>query len=197
MAKFRVRLKLQGFELEIDGERGDIPAIASAVEQQFAALVKPAEMIAEDREQGGNEKNVSGDSTKATLRPSRRRSTKASSDNTSAEALQYRHDSSKYGNPVQSWNALQKLIWLLIVVRGSADQKEVSSNQLVATYNQHYKASGKLPPNIVSRELAKAKVQNPAWVGEDKTLWYLTDEGERQAQQLVQSVLNPNDSQPI
>ena len=51
MGKFRVRLKLQGLELEIDGERGDIPAITSAVQQEFSSLIKPAEVIADGRGQ--------------------------------------------------------------------------------------------------------------------------------------------------
>ena len=40
--------------------------------------------------------------------------------------------------------------------------------------------------------LGKAKVLNPAPVGEDKGLWFLTDEGDRQAQALIQSVLSPS-----
>jgi hypothetical protein len=39
MAKFRIRLKLQALDLDIDGEREYIPAITSAVQQQFAGLI--------------------------------------------------------------------------------------------------------------------------------------------------------------
>ena len=51
MAKFRIRLKVQGFELEVDGEREDIPAITAAVQQQLTGLVTPAESIADNHKQ--------------------------------------------------------------------------------------------------------------------------------------------------
>ena len=46
MAKFRIRLKVQALELEVDGEREDIPVITSAVQQQFAGLLQPTEAMA-------------------------------------------------------------------------------------------------------------------------------------------------------
>jgi len=41
MGKFRIRLKVQGLEVEVDGEREDIPAITSAVNSQLTAQVAP------------------------------------------------------------------------------------------------------------------------------------------------------------
>ena len=73
-------------------------------------------------------------------------------------------------------------------LKNQAGAKEVDPAQLVATFNQHFKSTGKLHPPLVTRELGKAKVANPAPVGEDKGLWYLTDEGERQAQALIQTL---------
>jgi hypothetical protein len=40
MPKFKIRLKIQAFELEVDGEREDIPAINNALQQQFTALIQ-------------------------------------------------------------------------------------------------------------------------------------------------------------
>jgi hypothetical protein len=62
----------------------------------------------------------------------------------------------------------------------------------VATFNEKFKAAGKLHLRNVTRELSKAKVSNPAAVGEDKDLWYLTEEGDRQATTLVAGVLAPS-----
>jgi hypothetical protein len=67
----------------------------------------------------------------------------------------------------------------------------VSAPQLVGVYNEHFKNAGKLHPPNVTRELAKAKVQNPSAVGEDKGLWLLTDNGERVATELIKSIQNP------
>lgn len=44
----------------------------------------------------------------------------------------------------------------------------------------------------MTMHLGKAKLMNPAPIGEDKGLYFLTDEGDRQAKQLIQSVLNPS-----
>jgi len=131
---------------------------------------------------------MSGSSTRGS-RAARRRAAKATSEGGQGEPLEYRHDSSTYGNPQQSWNQLEKVAWLLSVIKGLNGVAEVSAAQLVATFNQHYKPSGKLHLPTLTRDLGKAKVQNPPWVGEDKGLWYLTEEGERQAQQLIQNTL--------
>jgi hypothetical protein len=60
MAKFRVRLKLQGMELEIDGEREDMPAISTAVQQQLASLIRPAAGLASGEELQANNTVIDG-----------------------------------------------------------------------------------------------------------------------------------------
>ena len=92
---------------------------------------------------------------------------------------------------MQTWNATEKCIWLLYVIKGTSGTKEVSGPQLAATFSHYFKPSGKLHPPHVTRDLARAKVQNPARIGEDKGAYYLTGEGDRKAQQLIQSVLAP------
>ena len=52
MGKFRLRLKLQGLEVEIDGEREDIPAITAALDSNWPALV-PADRNGSQRRTGG------------------------------------------------------------------------------------------------------------------------------------------------
>lgn len=67
----------------------------------------------------------------------------------------------------------------------------MSGPALAATFNQYFKTVGKLHPPNVTRDLAKLKVQNPAPIGEDKGNYYLTAEGDRQAETLIKAVLNP------
>ena len=193
MPKFRIRLKVQGLELEVDGEREDIPAITSAVQQQLSGLVIPAEAMADGHKQLGDGGRGNGGEEEKSKGRGRKRggASRASTDGVAGQAIEFRHDAAKYGNPLQSWDVTQKSTWLLFVIKGLTDTKEVSGPQLAATFNQYFKPAGKVHPPNVTRELNKAKVQNPAWVGEDKGLWFLTDEGDRQAQQLIQSVLNP------
>jgi hypothetical protein len=80
---------------------------------------------------------------------------------------------------------------VLAVIKSITGTKEVSGPQVSATFNHYFKQAGKVHPPNVTRDLGLAKVANPASVGEDKGMWYLTDEGDRQAAVLIQSVLNP------
>jgi hypothetical protein len=194
MAKFRIRLKVQGFELEVDGEREDIPAITAAVQKQFAGLIQPAEDMADDHKQiEAGSQTLDAELAKPPSRSKGKRNTtaKASVDGPSGQPIDFRHDPSKYGNPEQSWSVLDKCVWMLFVLEGITTTKEVSGPQLTSTFNGQFKSSGKVHPPNVSRDLGRAKVQNPALVGEDKGLWYLTEKGKEYAQQMIDKVLNP------
>lgn len=192
MGKFRLRLKVQALEVEIDGEREDLPAIRSAIGHQLTGLVEPVEVAANGRKHIPETSNViDADATKngrGTGRSARKREGRSQEP---ATPIEFRHDAAKYGNPLQTWSVTEKCIWLLAVIKGIAATEEVSGPQLAATFNQHFKQAGRIHPPLVTRELGKAKMQNPALVGEDKGSWFLTAEGDRQAQQLIQNVLNP------
>ena len=47
MSKFKVKLKLQGLELEIEGSRDDMHLIGQNLGQQMAGLLQPAGAIVE------------------------------------------------------------------------------------------------------------------------------------------------------
>jgi len=194
MAKFRIRLKVQGLELEVDGEREDIPAITSAIQQQFVGLVQPTEqMVNGQKHLNDPAKTIEGEASRPQARSSKKRgsSAKGPSGGVATQAIEFRHDSGSYGNPLQSWSVIDKTIWMLAVIKGITNTADVSGAAIAATFNQYFKQSGKVHPPNVSRDLGLAKVQNPAPVGEDKGLWFLTAEGDKQAQTLIQSVLNP------
>lgn len=194
MAKFKFRLKVQALELEVEGKRQDIPLITAAVNRQFASLVEPAEVIADAPKQIRNGAGaIDVDTGGTSRRGSSRRRTGARTSGDSAAPVEFRHDSAKFGSPLQGWTVTEKCIWLLYVLQTSTSTREYTAAQLVATCNQQFKAAGKLHPPNVTRELPKAKVLVPAPIGEDKSLWYLTAEGERQAKELVTRALNaPN-----
>jgi hypothetical protein len=107
------------------------------------------------------------------------------------QAIDFRHDSAKYGNPSQSWSVTQKTIWLMYVLKNVQSSNEISASQLLATFNENFKQAKTIHPPHLSRDLGSAKVQNPAPVGEHKGMWYLTSEGERQAKELIQNVITP------
>jgi|ERR1022692_474156 hypothetical protein len=196
MGKFRFRVKLQGLEVEIDGDREDLPVLTAAVEKQFGGLMLPVEVVSDNHRQltdgsGGNDSGTSQEEGGKRKRTPRRERRAATGDGAPAVPVEFRHDPAKYGNPVQGWGVAEKCIWLLYVIKGITATKEVSGPALAATFNQYFKPAGKIHPPHVTRDLAKVKVQNPAPIGEDKGNYYLTDEGDKQAQQLIQNALNP------
>ncbi|HEY0796774.1 MAG TPA: hypothetical protein VGD64_13450 [Acidisarcina sp.] len=193
MAKFRIRLKLQALELEIDGEREDIAAISAAVQQQFAGLVQPSEAIAEGHKElaSSSSTTIEGETKGRTRTGGKKRSSRsASTDSSGNTAIDFRHDSARFGSPQQGWSVAQKCVWLLYVLT-STGSGEATAQQLTATFNAQFKAAGKLHPPNVTRDLSRAKVGNPAPLGEDKGKWFLTEEGKRQAEELVNSGLAP------
>ncbi len=192
MAKFRIHLKLQGLDLEVDGERQDLPAITHAVQQQLTRLVIPGEVITDGHthlSNGGNGAGATQDEEGKRKRPARRER-RSGGDGTPAAAIEFRHDPATYGNPTQGWSVTEKCIWQLYVLKKLTQANEVSGPVLAATFNQYFKPAGKLHPPNVTRDLAKLKVQNPAPIGEDKGNYYLTAEGDKQAEKLIQGVLN-------
>lgn len=194
MAKFRIRLKLQGLDLEVDGERQDLPAITSAVQQQLTSLIIPGEVITDDRKQLGDGANshvsVQKDDTKK--KRGTRRASRADGDGATAAPIEFRHDGGKYGNPIQAWSLTEKLIWLLYVLKNTAGVNEAPGPQLASTFNQNFKQAGKIHPPHVTMHLGRAKMQNPPPIGHDKDNYFLTNEGDKQAQQLIENVLKPN-----
>lgn len=186
MAKFRIRLKVQALELEIDGEREDLPLITSAVNRQFSTLVEPAEVIADVPKLPST--NGSGGNDDAKGKTGRRRTPPNRTPAELAGPVDYRHDPAKFGVPNQGWSIIEKVIWMLWVLQHTGT-KEYAAGQIVATFNHNFKAAGKLHPPHVPRELQRAKVEVPTPIGEDKERWYLTAEGERQAKDLVTKAL--------
>lgn len=72
---------------------------------------------------------------------------------------------------------------------------ELSTGQIVKTFNLHFRQAKTVTSSNVARDLGKAKVSTPALVGEDPTKsppgWFLTDEGVRRAQALIAEALMP------
>ena len=192
MGKFKVRLKLQGFELDIEGDRADMPAITSAVAQEITGLIQPTAALTNGIEVVSTKTTIEGETENTKKQRAKKKSGGSrSSGDPGGQAVDFRHDSARYGNPSQSWSVTQKAIWLLYVLKDIQGLNEIAATQLVATFNENFKQAKTIHPPHLSRDLGSAKVQNPAPVGEHRGLWYLTEEGERQAKDLIQSVITP------
>lgn len=210
MAKFRIKLSLQGLDLEIEGSREEAPLIAQSLTRQFSGLLQPATDIVD-----GNE--VPSPRPQADLiltvppppasgggrRGSRRRRNQAptaTADNGSDQPLDWVHDPAKWGMPRQSWNTANKAIWLLYVVSSELGQNELTARTIAATFNKHFKKANQILQHNVSRDLGKAKQKagKNSPIAEDTTKeppgWFLTDAGVAKAQNLVAEALNGEDT---
>jgi hypothetical protein len=192
MSKIKIKLKLQGLELEVEGERADLPAITQGLKQQLGGIIQaPATVIGVETVEPRTETPVlqvgNGDG-KVRKRKTRTANSGGGDDQGSA-AVDFRHDSQKWGTPTQEWTTLEKAMWLLYAVANQTIQKELSSGSVAATFNKHFRQAKEVLRGNVHRDLGKAKVQTPSLVGEDSSkspsVWYLTNEGNKSVQQLL------------
>lgn len=142
MSKFKIKLKITGFELEVEGNRDDVPLIANSVGQQIAGLLEPATNIIEgDMHSVEEVKQLNPPQSKASHRSQRKSQGKKVVSPNHEQALDWQHDPSKRGSPQQSWNTAQKSIWLLYVASQELGSNEVSGVCIRNTFNKHFKQS--------------------------------------------------------
>lgn len=199
MSKFRMKLKLQGFELEIEGNREDASVIGKSIGDQISGMLSPSLNILEGEVASSRTQPQSAIPLVAEI-PRRRggRRTKSAPNGTEANTqanIEFRNDPSKYATPTQQWTTAEKAIWLLYVVKEVSLVPELSTGQIVKTFNTHFRQAKTVTNSNVSRDLGKAKVSSPSLVGEDPTksppVWFLTDEGIRKAQAIIADARAP------
>jgi len=195
MGRYRIRLKLQGLEVEVDGTRDDPPGIAYNLSRQFAGLLEPAAQIAEGEVEENGDRSIANVATAEPIirtRPSRRAARRAAPVRGGSEAkieVAWKHDPSKWGSPQQGWSAADKAIWLLYVSGQETQVKDMSSSTLASAFNKMFREAGMIRAGNLPRDLGRLKAQVPALVGEDTTktpsTWFLTNEGTKRAEELV------------
>lgn len=192
-----MKLKLQGFELEIQGSREDASVIGRNIGDQISAMISPAVNIVEGDPPPNSPPQSLIAPPGSTKRRTSRRSRAVAKDaaQEGAQRIEFRHDAGKFGVPSQQWNTANKAIWLLYVVKETIGIGELSTGQIVKTFNVHFRQAKTVTSSNVARDLGRAKLSAPALVGEDPTktpsAWFLTDEGIRHAQSLIAESLVP------
>lgn len=196
MSKFRVKLKLQSLELEIEGTREDASLLNRNIGQQVAALLEPISGIIEGEAIADRAPNLPSPAQiiNGAGRKNRRRKQAPSiggeAEAASISAVDFVLSPEKFGTPTQQWSTSDKVVWLLYVLDANKSGSEFSTRVIVETFNKHFKQSGTVVTGNVNRDLGRLKsVSKPALVGENTTktpsAWYLTDEGRRRAQALI------------
>lgn len=210
MSKFRIKMKLTGLELEIEGTREEMPQIAQNLGRQFSGLIQPAagivqgELLPSDRRITPSVPVVApttdNGSSSGRKRGSRKRKSAsgaaaaaAGTDSGAAPAdliVELTHDATKFGMPKQEWSTAQKAIWLIYVVGEQTDRRELTAHQIEATFNRYFREARQILVQNIARDLGKQRARTKdAPVAEDNTMdpspWYLTEAGRREAQELV------------
>lgn len=191
MAKIKVSFRIKELELNIEGERSNVPEVTQALQRQFGALLNAPAAVADSSFQPTTERVITPAVELTPPRKPKRRTQTAPKNSGSAEeaAIDFKHDPAKWGNPRQSWTSAQKAAWLLYVVKNQQGINELSGISVTETFNKHFRQSGMIKTHNVNRDLGKYKSKTPPWVGEDATktppTWFLTDEGEKEARKLV------------
>lgn len=206
MSKIKIKMKLTGFELEIEGSKEDVPAISQSLGRQLQGLLQPPEAILNGESHPAlpvapailPAQEVDSDAS-ARKKPRKRRATAASGvvDVEDGSAVDWRHDSAKYGVPSQSWNTANKSLWTLYVVTQETSEKELSGRRIAATFNKHFRQAKSVTVTNVNRDLGRLKLKRPSVVSEDTTktpaAWYLTEEGNKHVQGLIAEALGRNE----
>jgi hypothetical protein len=188
-------MKIQNFELEVEGNRDDVPLITQSVGQQFAGLLAPAtdivegEIIEEKSEKPSDPPKVAPKRTKRS-NSGGKKSPKSEENGVSGSALLWDHDENRFGSPKMEWNTADKAIWLLYVIGETLNIRELTSAQICTTFNHHFRNTRAIKSNNTTRDLKLRKTGQNLHVGQDNDRWYLTTAGIEHARNLIQDAKN-------
>lgn len=196
MAKFSVKVEIQGFRLEIEGSREDVPTITNNLGRQIAQLVVPAAdpTMPSPLTALQHDANDNPQASEPAKRPRKAKraapSRSASSDGTTrGEAIIWRHDPAAWGNPTETWSTFDKAAWLLYVAAKARNTSEMTASQIAQSFNQMFAQSGEIRPSNVSRDFGINKAEASPKVADDATKsptpWYLLDAGIAHVEQLI------------
>lgn len=194
MSKFKLKFKLQGLELEVEGSREDVPMITNAIGQQFANMLQPTTQIIDgEAEVVSSSQPVAINAPKKRKRPSKSTSSNGQQVSTKESiSITWKHDSVKYSSPIQEWKTVQKALWILYVVSEECHTDELSAPAIADIFNREFKRAGTIRGTNISRDFGKLKLGKDALVGEtvgSPSTWFLTEKGKSEVLNLIQ---NPN-----
>lgn len=204
MSKFSMKLKVQGFELEVSGTREDAEKMTQAIKEQMAGLLPPVSTILDGATDANNDDlplfNVTPRTEPAVKKARRKRGPVAAAAGGSGDksnvGVTFAHDPERFGTPSQDWKTAEKAVWFLYAHKESGNSGQLTAKEIADTFNLHFKESGVIATGNVKRDLGALKAkEKPAPVGNDAVqgTWYLTEEGRRRAQTLVIQALGKSE----
>lgn len=194
MSRFKIKFKIQGLELDIEGDRRDVGLISRAVGDQVAGLIAPANEIVDGQRTGVPQGmvDVTPHPTSKNARKRASTGTRTNNGGATTTAIDFVHEPQRFGTPTQTWKAVQKAMWLISVVGELKQITQLNAGTIFATFNKHFRQAGMLRRSNVARDLGRVKLKigdTPPLVAEDTTKspteWFLTDEGKKQVNALI------------
>jgi len=185
MSKFKIKMKLTGFELEIEGSKEDVPSIQQAIGQQLSGLLQPPSGLIEETPRP-QMKTIEPEpavasparTSKARKRPASTATPRSNGPDAEAAVSNWPRDITKYCAPTSNWSTSQKALWVLYVAHKEELAAELSTNQIKTTFNLHYRQAKTIDTSNINRDLGRLKGKV---VLEDVTkspsAWFLTDAG--------------------
>ncbi len=175
MSKFKIKFKLTGLEIEIEGSREEIPQISRNLGQQLSGMLAPAaglvqgEVIDADRRLAAASPSVTSAPAAATPQRKRTGGKKRGKSNgasaspagagTAEAVVAFSHDAARFGIPRQTWSTAKKALWLLYAVGEQGGPQELTAQQITATFNKQFREAKQIIVQNVARDLGKMKAR--------------------------------------
>lgn len=199
MSKFEVELEITGFKLKVKAEREEeVAQITNAVSNTVANMLSPvnnivdgevAEIEAVPHETRQLTESVTTSDRKKTKKKS---SSRRKPSKNPEHALEWRHDTAKWGSPQRTWSTSKKAIWLMHVAKQETGNDEMTTSQIINTFNVQFSQAGEMRGNV-NRDLGALMMKTNPVVSKNTTskplTWFLTKSGEQQGQNLVAEAL--------
>jgi hypothetical protein len=186
-----VKFELQALKVWIKGEREDIPLITQNVGNQVAGFLQPMANIAASRELAQTPPREMAAAVPSP--PRRKKAARTASGNASPHKdeapIAVDIDHATWGTPQQSWNGVDKAMWLLHAVAKSGGPSELTTTSLVNLFNVRYRETKALRTQNVGRDLGRLEKGSAALVGRNQAnnAWYLTELGQKHMLKLIAS----------
>lgn len=180
IANFEINIELQGLKIHVKGDRELAPEIATEVAQKISGMIQPAGLIEALPERQNGHPTIDA-SQGASSRKRRRSAQKSASNGSGTEPVNWTHDPSKWGTPLQEWKQWQKVAWLLYVVENETGKDGLATGEIVDVFAAKFKAAGLLIKGNIPRDL-NGKSE---FFGSFDDRWHLKQSGKDEAVKLV------------
>ncbi|HVZ93855.1 MAG TPA: hypothetical protein VG797_05040 [Phycisphaerales bacterium] len=191
--KFKMKFKVTGLELEIEGDRADIPLMTQNIGSQFVGLLEPAANIAEGeapavKKVANDAKPAAQIEDKSTKGRGRRKIVNGGGGG-SKSTITLTPDHERWGAPSQDWTGTEKSIWLLKVLADGDHKGGATANEIANVFAEHFQTAGKLTrQNVDSGLRGVANGADALVVRQGTGKFTLTQKGIAKATTLVEEV---------